>query len=173
MGTGFSKRRTHRRSALVGVVVALGLAAAACGPAAPAEAPAPGCPGGPPDAITSTIVNRVNADRGARGLGGLSWNARLGCLANEWSNVMAGNGSLTHRNLSATINSPGFESYAGLGENIFVGSGNLDGNTIHSAWMGSPPHYENIVGNYDSIGVGWARSGDGRLWATENFGRHF
>ena len=165
------QRTTRRRMALISVVVALGIAAAACGPAE--DPPPAGCPGSPPDAITSTIVNRVNSDRAARNLGGLAWNARLACLASEWSNYMAGRGTLVHRNLSATINSPGFGAYSGLAENIFVGPSNMDGNTIHTAWMNSPPHYNNIVGNYDSIGVGWARGPDGRIWATENFGRHF
>ena len=85
---------------------------------------------------------------------------------------MAGQGRLVHRNLSATITSPGFESYTGLAENIFVGPGGVDGLAIHNAWWNSPTHRANIMGNYDAFGAGYARGADGRLWATENFGRH-
>jgi len=31
----------------------------------------------------------------------------------------------------------------------------------------------NIMGWYDAIGIAVARGGDGRLWAVEEFGRHF
>ena len=153
--TGHQRRR---RALLAAGAVALGAVVAACGPPDP---PPPGCPTTPPDAVSSTVLNRVNADRGANGLGGLSWNARLACLAQEWSGVMAGRGALVHRDLGATIRSPGFESYARLGENIFVGPGGVDGNAMHNAWMASPPHRANILGDYDAIGVGWPRAGRG------------
>jgi len=159
---------------LAGALVAMGLLVAACGAAGPGEeAPPPGCPTAPPDPIASTVFNRVNADRGANGLGGLDWNARLACLAGEWSGVMAQNGAMSHRDLGAAINSPGFGAFNGLAENVFVGPRTADGNMIHGAWMASPSHYANIMGSYDSIGFGWAISGDGRLFATENFGRHW
>lgn len=164
------RNRTRRaRASLAVAVVALGVVAAACTGEAP---PPPGCPTAPPDAITSTIFNSANADRQANGLGTLGWNARLACLASEWSQVMAGEGRLVHRDLGATIRSPGFESYTGLAENIFVGPGSVSGASIHGAWMGSPSHRSNIFGPYDSIGVAYTRGPDGRLWATENFGRH-
>jgi len=163
--------RTRRMRALAAAgVLAAGLIVAACGPAE--DPPPPGCPTAPPDAAASTILNRTNADRAARGLGALEWNARLACLAQEWSEIQAGNGALSHRNLGAVINSPGFGAYAGLAENVFVGPPSVDGNAIHTAWMNSPPHQNNIMGNYDSIGFGWARDGGGRIFATENFGRH-
>ena len=167
MGTS---RRGNRKAyaALACVVLGLGAFGAACVP----EAPAPGCPTGPPDAITSTIYNGVNGVRRANGLGGLGWNARLACLATEWSGVMAGQGRLAHRDLQATIYSPGFETYTGLAENVYVGPGGSSGDMIHNAWVNSPGHYGNIVGPYDAFGAGYARGADGRLWATENFGRH-
>jgi uncharacterized protein YkwD len=49
----------------------------------------------------------------------------------------------------------------------------MDGNAIHVAWMNSPGHRDNILGWYDIIGVAVARGADGRLWAVEEFGRHF
>ena len=170
---GASARKQRRRAALAGAVVAMAVLGAACGPVGVGEDPPPdGCPGGPPDPVASTVYNRTNADRGAEGLGGLDWNARLACLSMEWSGVMARNGAMAHRNLADVINSPGFGSYSGLAENVFVGPASADGDMIHNAWMGSPSHHANIMGSYDSMGFGWATSGDGRLFATENFGRH-
>ena len=163
------KTRRMRVSAAA-AVIALGLLAAACGPAE--DPPPPGCPASPPDPIAATVLNRTNADRGARGFGALAWNARLACLAQEWSGVQARNAAMGHRDLGAVIASPGFGAYAGLAENVFVGPASVDGNAIHNAWMGSLPHFNNIMGNYDSIGFGWAKSADGRVFATENFGRH-
>jgi uncharacterized protein YkwD len=159
------------RVSAAAAVIAVGLLAAACG--VQEDPPPPGCPGAPPDPIAATVLNRTNADRGARGFGGLSWNARLACLAQEWSAVQAGNGTMAHRDLGAVIASPGFGAYSGLAENVFVGPGSVDGNGIHGAWMNSPPHFNNIMGNYDSMGFGWAKTGDNsRLFATEYFGRH-
>jgi len=166
--TRTKKRRA--RGALAAVVLAFAVVAAACGPT---EAPPPpGCPTAPPDAITSTLLNLNNATRQLWGKPTLAWNARLACLADEWSGVMAGGRGLVHRDLNATIQSPGFESYASLGENIFVGPNGMDPAGIYSAWCNSPPHLNNILGNYDSVGIGWATSPNGQLWVTQNFGRH-
>jgi uncharacterized protein YkwD len=152
------------------VVLTLAVTAAACGPT---EAPPPaGCPTSPPDAMTSSLLNFTNASRGAYGKPALAWNARLGCLAREWSGVMAGGRGLAHRDLNATIQSPGFESYSSLAENIFVGPTNIRPDDIHSAWWNSEPHRNNILGDFDAMGIGWATSPNGQMWVTENFGRH-
>ena len=174
MATARSERRRRSRGlgVLVAGVLALGALAAACGPVDQTPAP-PTCPTSPPDPITQTVLNRTNGDRAGQGLPGLYWNARLACLADEWSRYMRDTGNFRHRDLGATIKSPGFEDYAGLAENILVGPGTMDGNAMESMWINSPPHYANIMGNYDTIGIGLARGTDGRLWATENFGRHF
>lgn len=167
--TQWSKKR--RRTLLAGAVLTLALLGAACVPYADATPPPPGCPSGPADPISGTILNRTNADREARGLKGLWWSPRLACVAIEWSNFMAGTGQFRHRDLGSTIRSPGFEDYSGLAENILVGPGNMDGNAIHNAWMNSPGHYANIVGNWDVVGIGVVQGWDGRLWVTTNFGR--
>jgi uncharacterized protein YkwD len=156
---------------LAAAVVALGILVSACGPYD--NAPAPGCPAGPSDATVTMVFNRTNGDRAAHGLGALVWNPRLACLATEWSGYMAGTHDFRHRDLNAAIASPGYEDYASLGENILVGPGNIDGNQMQNAWLTSPGHYANIMGNYDSVGIGYARGDDGRIWVTANFARHF
>lgn len=170
-GTGSPRRRrpVRHRWVLAPLVLLVGAAAAACGPVAD---PPPGCPAGPPDGFTSTVVNRVNADRGAAGLGALAWDARLACLAGDTSNRMVASGQLTHSDLGATIRSPGFAGYAALGENVVVGTGTMGGDAAHDVWMASSPHRANVLGAFHAIGVAWARGDDGRLWAAEEFGRY-
>jgi len=167
-----SPRARHRGGTLlVTLVLTLAFLAAACGPA---EAPPPpGAPTAPPDAVTATIHQRTNADRGARGLGALAWNPRLAHLAGEWATYLAGARQFRHRDLRAALDSPGFESYAALGENILVAPRGTNGDQMHNAWMASPSHAANIFGSYDSMGVGVASGGDGNVRAVVNFGRHF
>ena len=119
------------------------------------------------------MYNRTNADRAARGLGGLSWDGRLYDLAAEWAQYMADARVFQHRNLAAAIDAPGFESYAALGENILVGPEGINGDQMENAWLASPSHYANIVGNYDSMGVALGHGADGNVRAVVNFGRHY
>lgn len=164
------RTRPSRRLGVLGAVLALGLLAAACSP--DAAAPPPG-PGAPPDAITSTIFNRTNADRAANGLRTLGWNGQLAGLAGEWSHHMAATQQFRHRNLSAALDAPGFEGYAALGENILVGPNGIDGNAMHDAWMRSQSHHAVIMGNWDSMGIAYTVGGDGNLRAVANYGRWF
>lgn len=164
------RRRLGGRRLVVGAVLVLGAAIAACGPV---EAPPPpGAPTAPPDAITATILDRTNADRAANGLGPVVWNARLASLAGEWARYMTDIRELRHRNLSAALNSPGFESYAALGENILVGPASIDGHAMHNAWMASPSHYRIIMGNWDTVGIALFYGPDGNVRAVANYGRH-
>jgi uncharacterized protein YkwD len=165
-------RSAQRRSVVLAtVILVFAILVAACGPV---EAPPPaGAPGSPPDAITATVYNRTNADRAAHGLGGLAWNARLAGLAGEWSRYLADTHQFSHRDLAAAIDSPGFEAYSGLGENILVGPSGINGDQMENAWLASPGHYANIMGNYDSIGVAIAYGNDGNVRAVANFGRHY
>jgi len=61
----------------------------------------------------------------------------------------------------------------GLGENILVGPNTMSGGAMEDAWMNSPGHRANILSpNFDSIGIAVGWSPDGRIWATQNFGRY-
>ena len=164
-----SKRRIGLVVAVAGVVMLL----AACQPQAPAATKAAvACPGSPDTVITQAIFNGVNADRAANGLGPLAWNPQLACLATDHSNTMATTGDFSHRDLAAVIRLPEYGSYASLGENILVGPVSMTGDAMEAAWMNSPGHRANILSpNFDSIGIGIATSPDGRVWATQNFGR--
>jgi uncharacterized protein YkwD len=176
-GPGFGTRN-RRRIGLVVAVAGVVMLLAACQPhpapaAAPARNAAAGCPAAPDNAVTQAIFARVNSDRAANGLGPLAWNPQLACLATDHSNTMATTGDFSHRDLSATIRDPAYAGYASLGENILVGPSNMTGDAMEDAWMNSPGHRANILSaNFDSIGIGIATSTDGRVWATQNFGRN-
>lgn len=163
-----SSRRSRRRLVIGALVIASAVLVAACGPSA---APPPAGPSAPPDAVTATIFARTNADRAAAGLAPLAWDARLAGLAAEWAQHLSDVQQLRHRDLAATIRSPGYEGYAALGENILVSPQAVDGNAMQDAWLSSPSHKANIMGNYDSIGVGLAHGSDGSVRAVANFGR--
>ena len=154
-------------------LAALALAglAAACGPA-PESGPSGGCsgPGGPPDATATAIFDATNATRASAGLAPLSWDPQLWCLAEAWSKNMGDSGNMYHRDLAATLNSPGFSGYNTLGENVLDGPDAMSGGSMHAAWMNSPEHRANIVaGTYASFAVATYYA-NGQVWATENFG---
>jgi uncharacterized protein YkwD len=172
-GPGFGSK-SRRRIGLVVAVAGVVMLLAACQPQpAPVRSAAAGCPGAPDNVVTQTIFNRVNSDRAANGLGPLSWNPQLSCLATDHSNTMATTGDFSHRDLAATIRDPAYAGYSTLGENILVGPANMTGDAMEDAWMNSPGHRANILSaNFDSIGIGLATSADGRVWATQNFGHY-
>lgn len=117
----------------------------------------------------ATLVNRTRA---ANGLPGLPWNDQLGSLAQDWSAHMAATGRFAHRDLQATITRPEFSGFARLDENILVGACGISAAEVHAAWMNSPGHRANILAaEADVIGIGLVCGTDGRLWATQNFGR--
>jgi len=165
------------RSRIAIVVAVAGLVAllAACQPQSPAaqKASANCGPAAPDNSITQGVFDRVNSDRAANGLGPLSWNPQLACLAQDHSNWMATTGNFSHRDLSVTIRQPAYAGYASLGENILVGPNTMSGGAMEDAWMNSPGHRANILSpNFDSIGIAVGWSPDGRIWATQNFGRY-
>jgi uncharacterized protein YkwD len=164
----------RRRIAIVVAVAGLVALLAACQPQAGAQKVAANCgPAAPDNSITQAVFDRVNSDRAANGLGPLSWNPQLGCLAQDHSNTMAQTGNFSHRDLSVTIRQPAYANYASLGENILVGPNTMSGGAMEDAWMNSPGHRANILSsNFDSIGIAVGWSPDGRIWATQNFGRY-
>ncbi|HEX2025503.1 MAG TPA: CAP domain-containing protein [Actinomycetota bacterium] len=85
--------------------------------------------------------------------------------ARHHSREMAATGALVHSTDLASV--PGDRPWRLLGENIGVGSSM---EVLHQAFMDSPPHRQNQLNRvYRFVGVGMARSGDGRLWVTVLF----
>lgn len=124
----------------------------------------------PKPGLSREIFDLVNADRATNRLPALTWSAQLGALAQDWSQHMASTGTFEHSDINSTIRSPAFNGYTRLGENILVGRCDMSASEMERAWMNSPTHRANILGDYNAIGVGVVCSG-GRLWATQNFGK--
>jgi uncharacterized protein YkwD len=83
---------------------------------------------------------------------------------------MAGSGNYSHQNLDAILQDPAYAGFSGLGENILHGGCGISAAQMDQAWMNSPDHRANILGNYSAVGIGVACNG-GDLYATEDFGR--
>jgi uncharacterized protein YkwD len=161
--TTTSITRTARRWVLgAGIVAALALGATACLP--PASA-------GPPDSVTAGVLDAMNRDRAANGLGALGWNNQLSGLGAGWAAHLANaNGGLVHQNLTDVLYSPGYEGYTTLGENLLVGPDSTNSDQMETAWMASSGHRANILrGNFTTAGVGYAHA-NARIWVAVEFG---
>jgi uncharacterized protein YkwD len=130
---------------------------------------------GPSNPIARDLLNRINAERAARGLAPLQWDAGLANYAQAWSVEMSHGGlgspppGFHHSNIQNLL---GDGHLSWVGENIayWQGAGGTSGR-LHSMWMQSQGHRDNILSTaYNSVGIGVYCSG-GVIWATQNFGR--
>jgi uncharacterized protein YkwD len=153
-------------------VLAIALVASACAPKPAVGPPACAAPAAPNDLVTAAILQDVNAERAIAGVRPLTWNRQLYCLSTNWSAQMAATANLHHRDLNATIRSPGYSAYRTLGENVLRGPNGMTGQAMVDAWMASPAHRANVLSaSFTSIGIGLAVSPDrSQIYATQNFG---
>jgi len=122
--------------------------------------------------IAQELFARLNAERQARGLDTLTWDADLANMAADWSQHMASTGDFEHRDLGAASSLPGIDKFSALGENIaWVEGYPNEARQLHTGWMHSDGHRSNMLQpGFDSVGIAVVCSG-GRAWATQNFGR--
>lgn len=123
-------------------------------------------------AIVNEVMARVNAERQARGLAALERSPQLWASAQSWAEEM-GRSGFRHQNLGALLGQPLFGGFEMLGENIaqLAGPGMTSGQ-LHLAWMRSDSHRKGILQpGFDMFGVGVYCAPDGKLWATQEFGR--
>jgi uncharacterized protein YkwD len=156
-----------RRIALLAAGIGL-VALVACAPLKPGASPPISFGNAQPQA--QELYSFVNNERAANGLGPVGWNDQLGGLAQGWSEHMAGTGDFSHQNLDALFDNPAYSGFSGLGENIIHAGCGASSASLHQAWMSSPLHRANILGNFNAIGIGVACNG-GDLYAAEEFGR--
>jgi uncharacterized protein YkwD len=117
--------------------------------------------------IAADMFARVNAERRARGLHELTWDSSLATGAYTWSVSMSRNNNFAHSNLY-----PLLQRFQTAAENIGVGGTGTHSGAIHKAWMQSTGHRINLLApNLDVIGIGVYCAADGRMWATQQFGR--
>jgi uncharacterized protein YkwD len=153
-------RAVHVHTLARRAVVALALAAAACAP-----------PGSPGSGATGDMVQAVNQDRAASGLGGLGWDTQLAGLAQSHAQEIAASNSLWHSDLGAWLSLPWMSGWRGLGENLLVAPPGTNSWSAEDTWMASGPHRANILnGGFNRIGVGVFVDGGGRVWMVAEFG---
>src|SRR4051812_5432055 len=108
----------------------------------------------------------VNGARAGAGKAPLAVSGALADAARRHSASMAASGVLAHSGDLAGTAGAAAPGWTALAENVGVGSSVTQ---VHQALMASSSHAANILGDYNLLGVGVARSGDGRLWVTELF----
>lgn len=136
------------------------LATPVAAPLAPAAAPSVVMD----PAAASDMAARTNGVRSSVGLAALARNGSLDAMAADWARELALSGALRH---SSSPNGAVASGWSIAGENVGYGSSPV---VVHEALVGSAGHYANLVGDrYTNIGVGAARSADGRLWVCEVF----
>ena len=113
---------------------------------------------------------RINDSRDAAGLGPLTVNLALTRVARAWSDRMAGDGEISH---NPQVANQVDGDWTRLGEN--VGFSSRSGTTttefvdrLHDAFLASPGHRANIMGDYNQVGIGVRMTGD-TMWVTVNF----
>jgi uncharacterized protein YkwD len=112
----------------------------------------------------------TNSDRAANGLDPLAWNAQLGGLAQSWSEHLAATGQLVDQNLDALLQTPTYSGFSDLKENILSGPCTFTAAQIEAAFMNSPGHKANVLGNFTVMGIGVKCNGT-NLFVTVDFGR--
>ncbi|MDP9442208.1 MAG: CAP domain-containing protein, partial [Actinomycetota bacterium] len=122
------------------------------GPAAAADAPA-----------EQRFVDLINAERRTRGLATVALRPEVTPVARAWTAAMIAAGALSHNPLVAG-QMPA--DWVQLGENVGVGAG-VD--SLHTAFMNSPAHRANVLGDFNQVGVGVDGDVTGRMWVTVNF----
>ena len=118
----------------------------------------------------AAFVSKINASRSSKGLGGLALNLQLTRVARGWAADMAAVNAMSHNPMVAGQVEG---DWTRLGENVGY-STRSDFTTmqfvaqLHQAFMDSPGHRANILGDYNQVGVGVRMTGD-TMWVTVNF----
>ena len=118
------------------------------------------------------VLALVNQERSSAGCSPVTANAELTRAADNYSDVMARSGVMSHTGpdgstMTSRVEAAGYK-WSTLGENI--ARGQADAAAVMNAWMNSPGHRANILNcSFKELGVG-VHFGDGGPWWTQNFG---
>jgi len=135
------------------------------------SSPAPQCGpsgGSKADIATRDYLDRLNAERAARGLHALAWDDSLSAYAANWSREMAASG-FRHSNIGSLLDG----RFGLVGENIATGRGaGVTAGVLHVSWMRSDGHRTNMLSpGFDVVGIGVYCAADGTMFATQVFAR--
>jgi uncharacterized protein YkwD len=115
---------------------------------------------------TQYVFDGTNEVRAEAGTTPLVRNAALDKVASDWAYQQWKNGAMSHNpNYSTQI--PAGWSHAG--ENVASG---YTYDTVVQAWVNSPEHYRNLVGDYTDLGVGYYQGSDGTRYWSQVFGKY-
>jgi uncharacterized protein YkwD len=146
-------------AAVVAVLVAMGVFAS---PVAAQETR----PGNPATA-EAEFAQLLNQARASRGLAPLQVHPNLTRDARGWSGVMAQQNRLFHTSTLAGDTAASIPTWSRAGENVGRGWA-IRG--LHDAFVASPTHWGNIVGDYNYVGVGVVYTSE-RTWVTFRFAK--
>jgi len=116
------------------------------------------------------MLRAINEVRLASGLGAYQWNDVVTLAAQQHSDDMAANRTMTHTgsdgsNAGDRLERVGFQ-WSGWGENIAAGF--IDPGAVVRAWLASPTHRRHLLGNFRYMGVGIATSDEGiQYWTLD------
>ncbi|HET7487479.1 MAG TPA: CAP domain-containing protein [Acidimicrobiales bacterium] len=113
----------------------------------------------------ATAGEGLAAARASAGLPGLADDAGLDAVATRHALEMATAGQLLHSQLS-TLTAGVVDHPQRVAENVGVG---YSADDVMTAFLASPEHRGNILGDFDATGTGVAVGADGRVWVTEVF----
>ncbi|WP_399894457.1 CAP domain-containing protein [Streptomyces sp. BBFR51] len=118
------------------------------------------------------VLALVNEERAAAGCSPVTANDRLTRAADDYSDVMASSGVMSHTGpdgstMAGRVEAAGYQ-WSTLGENI--ARGQADAASVMDSWMNSEGHRANILNcSFKELGVG-VHFGDGGPWWTQDFG---
>ena len=119
-----------------------------------------------------SLLNSVNQERKAHGLGALRWDDALASAARNHAQRMATQNSISHQfpgepNLASRARAAEVH-YVWLSENVDEGPNTA---TIHQSFMKSPLHRANILdSDMDTVGIGVVER-NGQLFVVEDFSK--
>jgi uncharacterized protein YkwD len=120
--------------------------------------------------VSREVLRLMNVLRAERALPPLELDPKLSSLAQTWANVMAGDGIIRHGDFVKRL-STHFPNRR-MAENVAVGQ--TSALWVVTDWMGSARHRENILGDYELLGVGHSRTDRGSnsldVWCVDFVG---
>ncbi|KAE8899683.1 hypothetical protein PF005_g3770 [Phytophthora fragariae] len=126
------------------------------------------------DGYQTAMLELVNKQRAANGLSSLCMNSKLAASALRHSEDMAAKNYMAHdgsdgSTMEERITEAGF-IWTAVGENVAAGQETVS--DVMTAWMNSPEHKANILGDYKMFGTAYAYNADStyqHYW-TQDFG---
>ncbi|OHA52893.1 MAG: hypothetical protein A2991_01865 [Candidatus Terrybacteria bacterium RIFCSPLOWO2_01_FULL_58_14] len=168
----------------VGIVFLFSLADNLCGSTVPPSLPTPTlsptplslCPADAVSDAPTDLFSAINAERTARGLPALAWDADVASVAQERSDDMAALGYFSHTSPTgetafSLMDARGIP-YGWAGENLARNNYPADQQVAVAIQdlMASAPHCDNLLSaNYTYLGVGVAQDGAGMVYYTMIF----